>query len=121
MEEGHEDSSFCGLDDDSVCNVDRDGGLSVMKGCFFLDHVGQVLLSRNPDGLSWKCLDSSDCVRSVDNGICSMLPQTTLVFLDFYLYAFFFIFNRMCMNYSVVCVGAATNIIMELLFSLLFA
>jgi hypothetical protein len=34
-----------------------------LSGCFFLDHVGQVLLSRNHDGLSWKCLDSSDCVR----------------------------------------------------------
>lgn len=55
MEEGRddEDSSFSS-------SGDRDGGLS---GCFFLDHVGEVFLSRNHDGLSWKCSDSSDCVR----------------------------------------------------------
>lgn len=106
MEEGHEGCSFSGLDDDSGgSNVDRDGELSVMSGCFFLDHAGEVLLSRNQDGLSWKFLDSSDCVRFVDHGICSCflmlyyIPRLcSLTFLSFWIF-FPLTFNHMCMDY----------------------
>lgn len=49
--------------------------LSVMSGCFYLDHVGDVLLTRNQHGLSWKCLDSSDCVRFAIDYVLLSLPQ----------------------------------------------
>lgn len=93
MEEGRDEySSFSDSVDNSAGNVDRDGGLS---GCFFLDHVGEVLLSRNHDGLSWKCLDSSDCVRF-------MLPQVHQMteFVHFRRFKFIIIF----LQTSVVCV-----------------
>ncbi|VVB15620.1 unnamed protein product [Arabis nemorensis] len=77
MEEGHEES---GLDERS-----RDGGFSVASECFFLDHVGEVLLSRNPDGLSWKCLDSSDCEGATCLGIRNSENfETEIKFSDIY-------------------------------------
>uniref|UniRef100_A0A1J3GGT5 Ceramide kinase n=1 Tax=Noccaea caerulescens TaxID=107243 RepID=A0A1J3GGT5_NOCCA len=86
MEEGHEGCSFSGLDDDSGgSNVNRDGELSVMSGCFFLDHAGEVLLSRNQDGLSWKFLDSSDCEGTTCLGIRnSENVKTDIKFSDIY-------------------------------------
>uniref|UniRef100_A0A1J3J0T9 Ceramide kinase n=1 Tax=Noccaea caerulescens TaxID=107243 RepID=A0A1J3J0T9_NOCCA len=86
MEEGHEGCSFSGLDDDSGgSNVDRDGELSVMSGCFFLDLAGEVLLSRNQDGLSWKFLDSSDCEGTACLGIRnSENVKTDIKFSDIY-------------------------------------
>ncbi|ANM69998.1 Diacylglycerol kinase family protein [Arabidopsis thaliana] len=77
MEEGRDDE-YCSFSNSG----DRDGGLS---GCFFLDHVGQVLLSRNHDGLSWKCLDSSDCEGTTCLGIiiCEN-SETEIKFSDIY-------------------------------------
>lgn len=34
----------------------------VLCSSLFLDHVGEVILYLNPDGLSWKLLESSDRV-----------------------------------------------------------
>ncbi|XP_010442611.1 PREDICTED: ceramide kinase [Camelina sativa] len=82
MEEAHhedDDSSFR----DSGGNVDRDGGL--LSGCFFLDHVGEVLLSRNHDGLSWRCLDASDCEGTTCLGIGNSQDcKTAIKFSDIY-------------------------------------
>ncbi|CAH8279249.1 unnamed protein product [Arabidopsis lyrata] len=77
MEEGRddEDSSFSS-------SGDRDGGLS---GCFFLDHVGEVFLSRNHDGLSWKCSDSSDCEGTTCLGTINCENfETEIKFSDIY-------------------------------------
>ncbi|KAJ4907476.1 Ceramide kinase [Raphanus sativus] len=76
MDDGHEDSGS---------NVDRDCELSVMSGCFHLDHVGDVLLTRNQHGLSWKCLDSSDCEGTACLGIGSWEnTETEIRFSDIY-------------------------------------
>ncbi|KAJ4916983.1 Ceramide kinase [Raphanus sativus] len=77
MDKGHEDSGS---------NVDRDCELSVMSGCFHLDHVGDVLLARNQHGLSWKCLDSSDCEGTTCLGIGSWenTEETEIKFSDIY-------------------------------------
>ncbi|KAF3513724.1 hypothetical protein F2Q69_00001364 [Brassica cretica] len=59
--------------------------LSVMSGCFYLDHVGDVLLTRNQHGLSWKCLDSSDCEGTTCLGIGSWEnTETEIKFSDIY-------------------------------------
>ena len=38
------------------------GEASILRSNLLLDHVGEVILTLTPDGLSWKPPDSSDCV-----------------------------------------------------------
>lgn len=45
-------------------NAKLEGENSVLSSCLFLDSVGEVVLSYNPDGnqLSWKSVDPRDDV-----------------------------------------------------------
>lgn len=70
-------------------NVDAEGQTSVLSSNLFLDHVGEVTLTLNSDGLSWKSLYSLDNDGSTCLGI-KFLPRmatkmaTKLKFSDIY-------------------------------------
>lgn len=70
-------------------NVDAEGQTSVLSSNLFLDHVGEVTLTLNSDGLSWKSLYSLDNDGSTCLGI-KFLPRvatkmaTKLTFSDVY-------------------------------------
>lgn len=50
---------------------------SVSSCNFFLDHVGEVVLKRTSDGLSWKLGESS---RNVSDYLISALKYSDLIF-----------------------------------------
>lgn len=54
------DGNGSALGDESPQNLQSDGEASFLSGNLFLDHVGEVTLTQNPDGLSWKLLESSE-------------------------------------------------------------
>ncbi|MBA0718473.1 hypothetical protein Golax_006220 [Gossypium laxum] len=70
-------------------NVDAEDQTSVLSSNLFLDHVGEVTLTLNSDGLSWKSLYSLDNDGSTCLGI-KFLPRvatkmaTKLTFSDIY-------------------------------------
>ena len=52
----------CNSEDKSQRNAQVEGEASVVSSNVLLDHVGEVNLTLNSDGLSWKSLDSFDNV-----------------------------------------------------------
>lgn len=52
----------CNSGDISQRNVQVEGEAPVLSSSVYLDHVGDVTLTLNSDGLSWKSLDSFDSV-----------------------------------------------------------
>ncbi|XP_010532231.1 PREDICTED: ceramide kinase isoform X2 [Tarenaya hassleriana] len=85
MESRGDNCGFSRSADGSDGNGDRDGGSSVMSGNFFLDYVGEVILTQNSNGLSWKSLDSSDNEGSTCLGIgASQNVETEMNFSDIY-------------------------------------
>ncbi|XP_006280159.2 ceramide kinase [Capsella rubella] len=72
-------------DDDDSSFPHPGGGDGGLSSPFFLDHAGEVLLSRNQDGLSWKFLDSSDCEGTTCLGIINSEDcKTEIKFSDIY-------------------------------------
>ncbi|KAI4332808.1 hypothetical protein L6164_017687 [Bauhinia variegata] len=54
-----------------------DGGASTLNSIMFLDHVGEVTLAFNSDGLSWKLIESLDNDNSTCLGIKSVSEIAT--------------------------------------------
>lgn len=50
--------------ENSQPRAECDGQASAMSSTLFLDHVGQVILTFNSDGLSWKLVKSFNSVSS---------------------------------------------------------
>ncbi|PON92408.1 NAD kinase/diacylglycerol kinase-like domain containing protein [Trema orientale] len=62
-----------------------DGEVSGLSSTLLLDHVGEVLLTINSDGLSWKLLESSDNGESICFGIKLLSKVATEIkFSDVY-------------------------------------
>lgn len=56
MERNGDDGLVGGIHPQS--HAEFDGQPSALTSTFFLDHVGQVVLTFNSDGLSWNSVDS---------------------------------------------------------------
>lgn len=71
--------------DDRVPNPQIHSQTSALSSTLLLDHVGEVLLTFNPDGLSWKLLGSSNYDESTCFGI-KLFPKvaTHIKFSDVY-------------------------------------
>ncbi|GMJ05940.1 ACCELERATED CELL DEATH 5 [Hibiscus trionum] len=83
------DGGHCNSGNNSNRSAEVEGEISVLSSNLFLDHVGEVTLTLNSDGLSWKSLDSFDNDGSTCSGI-KILPRmatkmaTQLNFSDIY-------------------------------------
>jgi hypothetical protein len=60
--ERNEDDGIVG--ENSQPRAECDGQGSALSSTLFLDHVGQVILTFNSDGLSWKLVQSFNNVSS---------------------------------------------------------
>ncbi|GAV75704.1 DAGK_cat domain-containing protein [Cephalotus follicularis] len=75
----------CIIQDASLPNATFDGESSVLRSSLFLDHVGEVSMVLNSDGLSWKLIESSDNDGSACLGIKLLSKVTTEIkFSDVY-------------------------------------
>ena len=57
------DGDYCDLAEKSQPRDRINDQSSSLSSSLFLDHAGEVTLTFNPDGLSWKLVGSSDNVR----------------------------------------------------------
>lgn len=86
----------CLLGDNSHPKAAFDRGNSVLSSNIFLDKVGEVVLTHNSDGLSWKLIDASPGVRFLEitsEFFCSILLMFYRIQRTFWVLFFFpFIF-----------------------------
>ncbi|KAF8380549.1 hypothetical protein HHK36_028037 [Tetracentron sinense] len=73
--------------DNFLSNIQLDGEKSAVSSNFFLDHVGEVVLSLNSDGLSWKLVESEN--NEPDGSYCLGVKlaskfETEIKFSDVY-------------------------------------
>lgn len=102
------DGNGSALGDESPQNLQSDGEASFLSGNLFLDHVGEVTLTQNPDGLSWKLLESSENVsimqyykayslEYISLPSLNILSHPTLVFFSFFFLFFFGYDTEFCL------------------------